>query len=49
MLCGYYLNLLIDEFLGLRCKVCHKKIRFSDNFIYKNKQYYCSKECYEFI
>ena len=46
---GIYINILIDDYLRLKCHTCHKKIKFKDFFILQKKNYYCSKECYEFI
>ena len=45
---------LIDYILrisNIKCKTCYKQILNNDvkNLIFKNKKYYCSKQCYLFI
>ena len=40
---------------AIKCHICYKQYKISDkhfflsNNNYKNKWYYCSKECYAFI
>ena len=34
---GIYINMLIDDYLRIKCHTCHKKIKFSDFFIIQKK------------
>ena len=50
----YHLNndviQIILNIIKIECHICKLKYNFNKNFyIKKNKFYYCSKECYNFI